>query len=198
LFDLKYVRDELFYYSRDENQFLRRRRAFVIILHADLIQARYKDASLPVQRIVLTIAAVAVLVQKLEEWLSHDALQVELIWMRTTEPPELQAEQELLERVLAEPMARGTVQQRSCNRPSEVARIVQQQATHSQTHALILSATPAAPDATFGKLSTVTTQVHIHEFPTVRDGHGDTCPRSAEEAMDAWSEMIETVLSLWI
>ena len=31
LFDLKYARDELFYYSRDENQFLRRRRAFAFV-----------------------------------------------------------------------------------------------------------------------------------------------------------------------
>ncbi|HEY3787217.1 MAG TPA: hypothetical protein VGL71_00125, partial [Urbifossiella sp.] len=35
LFDVKYARDELFYYSRDENQFLRRRRAFVFVLYPD-------------------------------------------------------------------------------------------------------------------------------------------------------------------
>src|SRR5262249_31434448 len=31
LFDIKYLRDELYYYSRDENQFLRRRRTFVFV-----------------------------------------------------------------------------------------------------------------------------------------------------------------------
>ncbi|MGL6095290.1 MAG: hypothetical protein ACRC7O_05760, partial [Fimbriiglobus sp.] len=40
LFDMKFVRDELFYYSRDENQFLRRRRAFVFALYPDLVAAR--------------------------------------------------------------------------------------------------------------------------------------------------------------
>ena len=35
MFDIKFIRDELLYYSRDENQFLRRRRAFVFGLSAD-------------------------------------------------------------------------------------------------------------------------------------------------------------------
>ena len=39
LFDMKFVRDELFYYSRDENQFLRRRRTFTFAFAADLVGA---------------------------------------------------------------------------------------------------------------------------------------------------------------
>ncbi len=49
LFDFKYLRDELYYYSRDENQFLRRRRTFLFVLRPDLIHARFKDAELPCQ-----------------------------------------------------------------------------------------------------------------------------------------------------
>lgn len=56
LFDVKYVRDELYYYSRDENQFLRRRRTFLFVLYPDLVSARFKDAELPAQRIVLLVA----------------------------------------------------------------------------------------------------------------------------------------------
>src|SRR5262249_28731274 len=41
LFDIKYVRDELLYYARDENQFLRRRRTFIFALYPDLVQARF-------------------------------------------------------------------------------------------------------------------------------------------------------------
>src|SRR5205823_679693 len=33
LFDAKYLRDELLYYSRDENEFLRRRRTFAFMLY---------------------------------------------------------------------------------------------------------------------------------------------------------------------
>ena len=48
LFDVKYTRDELFYYSRDENQFLRRRRTFVLALAPDLIdRLRRRLASSP-------------------------------------------------------------------------------------------------------------------------------------------------------
>jgi hypothetical protein len=74
LFDIKYLRDELLYYSRDENQFPRRRRTFAFVLFPDLVQTRFKDADLPYQRGVLLISLLHVLVRKLSEWLSTDAL----------------------------------------------------------------------------------------------------------------------------
>ena len=58
LFDIKFLRDELLYYARDENQFLRRRRTFVVAFFPDLVQARFKDVELPCQRIVLLLALV--------------------------------------------------------------------------------------------------------------------------------------------
>src|SRR4051794_36271504 len=58
LFDIKFLRDELLYYSRDENQFLRRRRTFVFVLGPDLIATRFKDSDLPYQRGVLMLALV--------------------------------------------------------------------------------------------------------------------------------------------
>jgi len=57
LFDVKFVRDELLYYARDENQFLRRRRTFVFVMHPDLVGTRFKDSELPYQRGVLLSAA---------------------------------------------------------------------------------------------------------------------------------------------
>src|SRR5262249_7588093 len=74
LFDVKYVRDELLYYSRDENQFLRRRRTFAIILFADLIHTRLKDPALRWQRGILLLALLVVAIRKLCDWLSSDAL----------------------------------------------------------------------------------------------------------------------------
>src|SRR5204862_7702265 len=47
LFDIKFLRDELLFYSRDENNFLRRRRTFLFVLYPDLVQARFKDTELP-------------------------------------------------------------------------------------------------------------------------------------------------------
>ena len=78
LFDLKFVRDELFYYSRDENQFLRRRRAFVFVFEPSLRDARVKDLGLPYQRIVLALAVVVAIIRRLASWLSTDALRFEL------------------------------------------------------------------------------------------------------------------------
>src|SRR4029077_581310 len=74
LFDIKYLRDELLYYARDENQFLRRRRTFAVVLCPDLIHARFKDAGLPYQRVILLWALLVVSVRKLADWLSTDAL----------------------------------------------------------------------------------------------------------------------------
>src|SRR5262249_22986644 len=65
LFDVKYLRDELLFYSRDENQFLRRRRTFALVLYPDLVHARFKDAALPYQRVVLLLALLVVTVRTL-------------------------------------------------------------------------------------------------------------------------------------
>src|SRR4029077_9489540 len=74
LFDVKYVRDELLYYARDENQLLRRRRTFVFVLFPDLVELRFKDADLPWQRIVFLLALVVATVRTLTEWLRTEAL----------------------------------------------------------------------------------------------------------------------------
>src|SRR5262249_41207132 len=86
LFDIKFLRDELLYYSRDDNQFLRRRRTFVFALFPDLVQARFKDAALPFQRIVLLVALLVVAVRKLSEWLSTDALYFKFVFMGEKDP----------------------------------------------------------------------------------------------------------------
>ena len=78
LFDVKYVRDELLYYSRDENTFLRRRQTFVFVLQPDLVQARFKDVRLPWQRVILLLALLVVVVRRQCEWLREDALRFEI------------------------------------------------------------------------------------------------------------------------
>ncbi|MBY0459409.1 MAG: hypothetical protein K2V38_18955, partial [Gemmataceae bacterium] len=107
LFDMKFVRDELFYYSRDENQFLRRRRAFVFVLFPDLLTARFKDADLPYQRVVLVQATVLALVRKLTDWLSTDAIRFEVLFVRDGDKTPLADEAALLRVLLREPIERG-------------------------------------------------------------------------------------------
>lgn len=102
LFDVKFVRDELFYYSRDENQFLRRRRAFGFHFDASLTEARVNDDGVPVQRIVMAMAFALATVRKLSGWLSHEGLAFSL-----TFDPALEPERKLAEILLIEERRRG-------------------------------------------------------------------------------------------
>jgi hypothetical protein len=108
LFDVKFLRDELLYYARDENQFLRRRRTYVFVFEPDLVTARFKDAALPYQRSVLVLALVVVLVRKLSEWLSTDALTFQLVFVTEGEESPVAGECELLRKLLREQVANHT------------------------------------------------------------------------------------------
>jgi hypothetical protein len=104
LFDVKFARDELFYYSRDENQFLRRRRAFVFVFLGELVtgqvSARYKSPDLDVQPIVLVLSTVLTVVEKLSEWLSTDAIRFELLFVQDGDKRPLADEAKLCELLL--------------------------------------------------------------------------------------------------
>src|SRR5262249_20281242 len=109
LFDVKFLRDELYYYSRDENQFLRRRRTFVFALYPDLVKARFKDQDLSVQRIVMILGLLLTAVRKLSEWLSTDALRVEFLLVQDQESKPLAQEAALLEMLFREQIENHTV-----------------------------------------------------------------------------------------
>jgi vWA domain found in the FtsH ternary systems len=113
LFDIKYLRDELLFYSRDENQFLRRRRTFVVAFYPDLARAiRFKDAELSYQRGILLLGLLHVVVRKLSEWLSTDALVFELVFVVPEGDPlvfPLDTEFDLLARLFREQATNGSV-----------------------------------------------------------------------------------------
>ena len=114
MFDTKFLRDELLYYSRDENQFLRRRRSFVFALFPDLSAARLKDSDLPWQRIVLLLGLFVVAVRRLTEWLSEEALLFDFVFLKpggkkSAGSPALADERELLELLFREQIANNSV-----------------------------------------------------------------------------------------
>lgn len=106
LFDVKYLRDELLYYSRDENLFLRPRQTFVFVFTPGLAAARFKDPGAPYQRLVLALAWVVSAIRKLLQWLRSDALAFHLVFL---EDQTLSHEKQLLTILLAEQIANGTV-----------------------------------------------------------------------------------------
>lgn len=195
LFDLKFVRDELFYYSRDENQFLRRRRAFVFVFYPDLVAARFKDADLPTQRIVLAVSAVLTLVRRLTDWLSTDALRFEVLFVRSGTDKPLGDEAELLQLLLREPIERGAADVRWVDGPAAVEQFLVEQSRHSQVHCLALSAEPVRLDPE----GVVVTRLTVDgPRPTLTDGSGHEADFDAADDFDHWTAAVVRVLELWV
>ncbi|GIW82792.1 MAG: hypothetical protein KatS3mg105_4599 [Gemmatales bacterium] len=137
LFDIKFLRDELLYYSRDENQFFRRRRSFVFVLDSSLESARFKDADLPFQRIIFLLAFLLTVVRTLIEWLSDDALLFEFVFTGG----QLADERELISLLLRDQIANQTVRVIETSQ-AELPQHVALLSRRSWCHAVMVSAGP--------------------------------------------------------
>jgi hypothetical protein len=139
LFAIKFLRDELLYYSRDENEFFRERRAFVIALSSDLVKTRVKDAQLPCQRLVIALGLLTAVIEKLIEWLGDHALTFEILMVGSKTKPPLVDEQELLEMVFREQIANGTVSVAETT-SAEVSARCEEYARNSLCHCILVGA----------------------------------------------------------
>lgn len=195
LFEMKFLRDELFYYSRDENQFLRRRRGFAILLGPDLVQARFKDATLPVQRIVLVLAAILAIVRRLTDWLSHDAIHFEFLFVQPTGGNGLQHERELLELLLHESIERGEVRMQLVESFAAAETVCAEFARISPLHVAIV-ATELVP---FEVKGTVVSQFTVNgPKPILMDGNGTVADFPDDDDAEAWATAVELWLRLWV
>jgi vWA domain found in the FtsH ternary systems/N-terminal helical region fused to the FtsH ternary system vWA domain len=203
LFDLKYLRDELLYYARDENQFLRRRRHFAFVLFPDLVHTRFKDAALPYQRVVLLWALLLVAVQKLCEWLSTDALQFVFYFVAGHEPPApaalgepplpipLEDEYRLLAILLREQIANKTVRlARSVTVPDVV-----KECTLAARRSLCQCLTVSAADVALQPDDTVVTRLRVAGAAPAL-GDADRPPTQTPE--ETWQLALELLLRRWI
>ncbi|ADV61132.1 hypothetical protein Isop_0539 [Isosphaera pallida ATCC 43644] len=110
LFDIKFVRDELLYYARDENAFYRRHRATFVLLRTDLTRARIKDPGSPRQRIILLLAFLVATIRAALERLGEESLVFEVIPPLTEDGSDpLDQERLLLARLLRDQIANRTV-----------------------------------------------------------------------------------------
>jgi hypothetical protein len=196
LFDIKFLRDELLYYARDENQFLRRRRAFVFALAADLVQARFKDAALPYQRGVMLLALIVQVVRKLSEWLSTDALTFRVLFpaAAASGQPPLAAEWELLKTLLPEPIANGTLLLERAP-ADKVEAWCTQWSRRSMVHCLVCGTRPEAvraPDTVVSRLEVAGPR------PALGDGDGLPVLVEGDDAVDSWGKALELVLARWV
>jgi hypothetical protein len=194
LFDIKFVRDELLYYSRDENQFLRRRRGFVVALMPDLVRARFKDVDLPTQRIVLALAVLVVLVRKLTEWLSADALAFEFLFVAEGDVQPLAQEEALLAMLFREPIANGTVRLVRVANVAAAAKVVAERARRSLCHALAVGA--GETGLTGGGADAARLVINGPRPRLV--AHDDAPVVAADEAWESWQQALERLLERWV
>lgn len=195
LFDMKFVRDELFYYSRDENQFLRRRRAFVFVLFADLLEARFKDADLPCQRIVLLQSTILALVRKLTDWLSTDAIRFEVLFVQDGGKNPLTEEAVLLKLLLREPIERGDGEVLELPHRDAVVTHLNRLSRSAQVHCLASATEPFQMDLE----SVVVTELIVGgPRPEIGGGDGAVAALDGEEPFDVWQKTVLRVLQLWV
>ena len=193
LFDVKFLRDELYYYSRDENQFLRRRRVFLFCLDADLVQARFKDPDLPVQRIVMILAMLVAAVRKLSEWLSTDALKFEFLMIQEDGISPLAHESALLEMLFREQIQNQTVEIRPFK--EKVGPYAEAHAQRSLCHLLAIST--AGMDVETNQA--IATQFLVAgSRPEIQIGFRDPEELEAEDALECWGVTLERLLSIWV
>jgi vWA domain found in the FtsH ternary systems/N-terminal helical region fused to the FtsH ternary system vWA domain len=193
LFDVKFLRDELYYYSRDENQFLRRRRAFIFALFPDLVRARFKDQDLPVQRIVMILGLLLTAVRKLSEWLSTDALKFEFVLIQDKESKPLAQEGALLEMLFREQIENHTVEVKHfAEQPGPYA---DRRAQRSLCHLLAISAGGVDVRSELA----VATDLTVHgSRPEVRIGYEPPTELRSEDTTESWTATLERLLMLWV
>jgi hypothetical protein len=194
LFDIKFLRDELLYYARDENQFLRRRRSFVFVLHPGLVSARFKDPELSCQRGVLLLAMIRTLVRKLSEWLSTDSLYFEIVFIGKGKNEPLEEERELLESLLMDEIANKTAKiERMASR--DLPRHCSELARRSLCHCLVVAPSPEPLHAE----DTIATLLAIDgPRPALGDDFEEPAIPEADDAMECWSKVLQAILARWI
>jgi hypothetical protein len=194
LFDVKYLRDELLYYARDENDIRRRRRTFAVVFFPDLVQTRFKDASLRWQRGILMLAQILVVAGRLRDWLSTEALAFVFYFpVGKTDP--LKPERDLLETLLHELIATKMVEIVRFTKLAEVEHDCTRRARQSVCHCLNISTDGRMmrPDGTQAmrlQISGAAPAIGVDEM--------EPMTVNAEEPLESWSEATRRLLSCLI
>ncbi|MFK8114973.1 MAG: hypothetical protein AB8B91_22410 [Rubripirellula sp.] len=193
LFDIKFARNELLYYSRDENQFLRRRLSFVFVLHPDLVASRIKDGDLPCQRIILLLASLYITVRQLLEWLSDDAIRFEFLFVKSTDDRELADEKTLVETLLREEMKQGTVVSETIAATDIAARCIDMART-SLCHTLAIS----SGEAEYTDDVSLASRLQIGAAHPTLIFPNEVTDVLEDEGFEGWKEQLDRLLKFWV
>ncbi len=105
LFAVKHERQELLYYSRQDNRLHQRLRHIAFVVDGSLSASRNKPKNLPFQRMTLVMSCLLTLWSRLEGILAREALR--LSWIFVGHRNSLKDEFQLLSRLLAPEVAEG-------------------------------------------------------------------------------------------
>jgi hypothetical protein len=193
LFDIKFARNELLYYSRDENQFLRRRLSFVLVLYPELAATRIKDHELPCQRMILLLACLYVCVRQLIDWLTDDAIRFEFLFVEPIGDADLSDERTLIETLLREEMVMGNVVVESIQ-ASEIAARCTALARSSLCHTLSIgcSDVPESDDVSIAARMRIDAAQPSMTFPN------EILYEPEETGFAGWEEQLERLLRFWV
>jgi hypothetical protein len=194
LFDIKFLRDELLYYSRDENQFLRHRHVFGFLFTKSLSQARFKDPTLPAQRIIMALGLVVAAIELLTEWLSEDALRFDLVFEATDSDDPLAQERAMLQSLLQESIASGTIQVKTVSDRSVIVRDYTALAERFQCRLLYVQTNNAS----------VAEADLVSDYLTVSGPHpgttldGEKVFDDANDPAESWQTALTRLVSNWL
>lgn len=191
LFDLRFVEGELLYYARDESVALRRRRTVAVVFDASLDGVRLKDEQAQWQRLVLALGASVAAVRKLLSWLHHDALSVELCFVRSGQHTPLQVEAAVMALLFKEQAQRGRVQLREDASRAQVLERLSDGA-QGRVDAVVWSVDGAAPTGAFRR----GIGVQVAFTPQVRAVGKPHVSLDAQLPLDRWAEVTRQVLAL--
>jgi hypothetical protein len=194
LFDTLFLMDELLYYSRDENQFLRRRRTFALCMCPDLVETRVKDREMEYQLVIMLMGLVHVIVERLREWLGTDALNFRLIQLDEGDAEPLAQEKQILGKLFTEALALDEL--RFERHPYKALnRMCEDWARKSMVHVLMIGVRPPLLEVK----DVVVTRLAINgPRPSLGDGVGELNPVEGEDAQDSWANALQGILARWI
>lgn len=194
LFDAKYLRQELLYYSRDENQFWRKRVRLIFVLSDDLVAARVKDEQASFQRIILLLGLIKTHVDKLTEWLSEEALGFDFVFVKEGAASLLTDELEILNRLFGHQQETGVAEFHACSR-SQFAALVKQRTERNECHLLAagMKLTPLPED-----LTTAFQLLLTHAQPQLWRDEEAIPADNADLVIDVWRWAALHMLEFWV
>lgn len=193
MFDVKFLRDELLFYSRDENQFLRQRRAFVFALYPDLAEARVKDAGLPWQRVILLLAMLYAAVHRLIDWLSDDSLTFHFAFLQTVGKQRLRDEQTLLETLFREQIDNGTVRIGETT-SNELIERCREYSGRSQTHGIFIGTANRSVSID----NTLLTRLRLRSAVVEHACDDKPFATSDQSGIAGWQQTLAALLEEWV